>query len=174
MTAFFRRQITDYVEYHRDPRNCAAHVFGIIFLFLAAILPLTLWPISIFGVHGTLASVMVLPVLIYWLTLDAALGMAIVVAAVLLLATAGVMVDNLSSSAIWKATAVLLVTGVALQIVGHRVFERRQPALLDNPSHLLLGPMFVMAKLFIALGFRGDLAAIIAPDAALRPYPSDS
>jgi uncharacterized membrane protein YGL010W len=35
--------------------------------------------------------------------------------------------------------------------------------LMDNPSHLLLGPMFVMAKLFIALGFRADLAAIIAP-----------
>jgi uncharacterized membrane protein YGL010W len=52
---------------------------------------------------------------------------------------------------------------VASQIIGHQVFERRQPALIDNPSHLLLGPMFVMAKLFIALGFRGDLAAIIAP-----------
>jgi uncharacterized membrane protein YGL010W len=41
------------------------------------------------------------------------------------------------------------------------VFERRQPALVDNPSHLLLGPMFVMAKLLIALGFRRDLAIII-------------
>ena len=37
----------------------------------------------------------------------------------------------------------------------------RQPALVDNPTHLLLGPMFVMAKLFIALGFRRDLAIII-------------
>jgi uncharacterized membrane protein YGL010W len=51
--------------------------------------------------------------------------------------------------------------GIGSQIIGHRVFERRQPALVDNPSHLLLGPMFVMAKLFIALGFRRDLAAII-------------
>jgi uncharacterized membrane protein YGL010W len=33
--------------------------------------------------------------------------------------------------------------------------------LVDNPTHLLLGPMFVMAKLFIALGFRRDLATII-------------
>jgi uncharacterized membrane protein YGL010W len=41
------------------------------------------------------------------------------------------------------------------------VFEGRQPALVDNPTHLLLGPMFVMAKLFIALGFRRDLATII-------------
>jgi uncharacterized membrane protein YGL010W len=63
----------------------------------------------------------------------------------------------------------LIVIGVASQVVGHRLFERRQPALVDNPSHLLLGPMFVMAKLFIALGFRDDLAAIIGP--AARPTP---
>jgi uncharacterized membrane protein YGL010W len=41
---------------------------------------------------------------------------------------------------------------------------------------LLLGPMFVMAKLFIALGFRRDLAAVIqqAPSTTPRgssPYP---
>ena len=61
----------------------------------------------------------------------------------------------------WSLTAILIVVGVASQIIGHRVFERRQPALVDNPTHLLLGPMFVMAKLFIALGFRRDLAVII-------------
>jgi uncharacterized membrane protein YGL010W len=53
------------------------------------------------------------------------------------------------------------VIGIASQIIGHRVFERRQPALVDNPAHLLIGPMFVMAKLFVALGFRRDLAIII-------------
>ena len=52
---------------------------------------------------------------------------------------------------------------VAAQIVGHRVFEERQPSMVDHPAHFLLGPMFVMAKLFIALGFRRDLAAILAP-----------
>jgi uncharacterized membrane protein YGL010W len=67
----------------------------------------------------------------------------------------------------WSMFAVLTVLGVAAQIVGHQVFERRQPALVDNPSHLLLGPMFVMAKLFIALGFRPDLAAIIAPTSSV-------
>jgi uncharacterized membrane protein YGL010W len=50
-----------------------------------------------------------------------------------------------------------------VQIIGHQVFEGRKPALLDNPPHLLLGPMFVMAKLFIALGFRNDLAVVIQP-----------
>jgi uncharacterized membrane protein YGL010W len=43
------------------------------------------------------------------------------------------------------------------------VFELRKPSMADHPAHFLLGPMFVMAKLFVALGFRDDLAAIIGP-----------
>src|SRR6201997_4644186 len=96
MAGFFRRQLADYVEYHRDPWNCAAHVFGIISLFLAAILPLTLWPISALGGKTSLAVVMALPVLIYWLALDAAVGLAIAVAATLLLSTAAMIVANAS------------------------------------------------------------------------------
>jgi uncharacterized membrane protein YGL010W len=163
MTGYFRRQLADYVEYHRDPWNCILHVFGIVLLFLAAVLPLTMWPISVLGVQTTIATLAVLPVLTYWLVLDAVLGIAIAGAACLLLWTAGMIVDQASSIGIWITTAVLIIIGVALQIIGHRAFERRQPALVDNPSHLLLGPMFVMAKLFVALGLRDDLAAIIGP-----------
>ena len=161
MNAFFKRQLTDYVEYHRDPWNCALHVLGILTLFLAAVLPLSMWPVRSLGEHATMAPIMVLPVLIYWLLLDAALGTAILGAAVLLLATAALIVSHASSTTVWSITAIFIVIGVGFQVVGHRVFENRQPALVDNPSHLLLGPMFVMAKLFIALGFRRDLAAII-------------
>ena len=163
MNSYFRRQLTDYVEYHRDWWNGVMHVFGIIFLFLAAILPLNFWSVDVFGVHTTMATIMVLPVLIYWLLLDVGLGIGIVGAAVLLLSAAALIVSNVSVATVWSISAVLIVVGVTSQIVGHRVFERRQPALLDNPTHLLLGPMFVMAKLFMALGFRHDLALIIQP-----------
>ena len=154
MSAHFNRQLADYVEYHRDPRNCALHIFGIIFLFLAAVLPLSLWPVHAFGVQISIAAILVLPALLYWLLLDFGIGIAIVGAAFLLLATAGMIVNYASVAAVWTVTAVLIVIGVSFQIIGHRVFERRQPALVDNPSHLLLGPMFVMAKLYIALGLR--------------------
>ena len=161
MNAFFKRQLADYVEYHRDPWNCAMHVFGIISLFLAAVLPLSLWPVHALGAHTTMAPIMVLSVLIYWLLLDAALGTAILAAAVMLLSAAAIIVNYASSVTVWSITAILIVLGVSFQVVGHRIFERRQPALVDNPTHLLLGPIFVMAKLFIALGFRHDLAVII-------------
>ena len=130
------------------------HVFGILFLFLAAVLPLSLWSVPMFGGQLRVAAIAVVPVLIYWFLLDAALGTAIIGAAVLLLLAAATIVNHVSLAGVWSISAVLIVIGVVSQIVGHRVFERRQPALVDNPTHLLLGPMFVMAKLFIALGFQ--------------------
>jgi uncharacterized membrane protein YGL010W len=170
MNGYFRRKLADYVEYHRDPWNCAMHVFGIIFLFLAAVLPLSLWPVRAFGAYGTAATIMVLPVLFYWLLLDAALGIAIVGAAVLLLSVATLIADHASIAVVWSISIVLMAIGLIMQVVGHQLFEHRQPALFDNPSHLLLGPMFVMAKLFVALGFRRDLAAIIQPVAGVSLY----
>jgi uncharacterized membrane protein YGL010W len=172
MNAFFKRQLTDYVEYHRDPWNCAMHVFGILSLFTAAVLPLSMWQIHALGI--TLAPIMVLPVLIYWLLLDAALGAAILAVAVVLLSSAAFTVNHFGPAAVWSITAILIVIGVGFQVVGHRVFERRQPALVDNPTHLLLGPMFVMAKLFIAFGFRHDLAAILDRAPPRPPHGSTS
>jgi uncharacterized membrane protein YGL010W len=167
MTAYLQRQLADYVEYHRDPWNCAMHIVGILLLFLGATLPLSMWPVSLLGVQTTIAVLLALPVLIYWLVLDFALGLAIAGVAILLLSTATAIINHASITGVWITTAVLIVAGVASQIVGHRVFEQRQPALVDNPTHLLLGPIFVMAKLFIALGFRHDLAAIIGPTAPI-------
>ncbi len=163
MTAYFRRQLVDYVEYHRDPWNCWAHVFGIIFLFLGTVLPLTMWPLPGFGGHVTWAMLLALPVLIYWLALDPVLGLAILCSAIVLLSVAATIVASVSVPGIWVLTVVLIAIGVTAQVVGHKIFEQRKPSMADHPAHFLLGPPFVMAKLFIALGFRHDLAAIIGP-----------
>jgi uncharacterized membrane protein YGL010W len=163
MSDLFRRQLIDYVEYHRDPLNGLMHVVGIVCLFLAAVLPLSLWHIDAFGVGIRLSLVMAVPVLIYWLLLDVALGTAILGAAVLLLSFATFIVEHVGTTTMWSIFAALVVVGVSAQAIGHQVFERRKPSLVDNPTHLLLGPPFVMAKLFITLGFRRDLAAIITP-----------
>jgi uncharacterized membrane protein YGL010W len=161
MSAFLRRQLTDYVEYHRDPMNCALHVVGIVILFLGAVLPLSLLPVTVFGLQVNLGILLAIPVLIYWILLDIPIGLAIAGSAALLLFTAATIANHASLIAVWVISIVLIVIGVAMQIIGHQVFERRQPALVDNPTHLLLGPVFVMAKLFISLGFRDDLAAVI-------------
>jgi uncharacterized membrane protein YGL010W len=169
MNAFFKRQLADYVEYHRNPWNGAMHVLGILTLFFAAILPLNLVPVQVLGVPTTLAPILALPVLIYWLLLDVALGTAILCFAVALFAAATFVVHHASTAMVWSITLPLIAVGIAFQVIGHRVFEQRQPALVDNPSHFLLGPMFVTAKLFIVLGLRRDLAAIIQSDPQNQP-----
>lgn len=168
MGGYFQRQLADYVEYHRDSWNCAMHVVGILLLFTGAVLPLTLVSLPLFGLNVSLAVIMAFPVLLYWLLLDTGLGIGILAAAVVLLSVATAIGSQVSTAIMWSIFAVLIVLGVASQIVGHRVFEERQPSMVDHPAHFLLGPMFVMAKLFISLGFRRDLAAIIAP------LPTDS
>ena len=139
------------------------HVVGILLLFTGATLPLTRVAFPVFGVEVSLAVILALPVLAYWLMLDTGVGLGILASMIVLLSVATAIGNQVSTAMMWSIFAVLIGLGVASQIVGHRVFEERQPSMVDHPSHFLLGPMFVMAKLFIALGFRRDLAAILAP-----------
>ena len=53
------------------------HVVGIVLLFLAAVLPISAWSITVFGIQTSVATIAVVPVLIYWFLLDFALGAAI-------------------------------------------------------------------------------------------------
>ena len=161
MNSYFRRQLADYADYHRDGLNRWMHIIGNPILALAAFLPFSLLHVTVFGVHVNAAVLLVIPALILWMAFDLGIGLAIVVSAIPLLIAAAVIADNVSVGWVWIITALLTVIGWAMQIVGHQVFERRKPALLDNPTHMLMSPMYVFAKLYIALGFRPDLAAVL-------------
>jgi uncharacterized membrane protein YGL010W len=178
MNGYFKRELVDYLKSHRDPRNSVMHVIGIPLLFLGAVLPFSALTIHIFGFEISAAAIAVAPIMICWLVLDNGLGVGILVAAALLIAVATIISNHSSTLGMWSITGVLIVVGLAAQAVGHHAFEGRRPALLDHPPHMLFGPMFLMAKLFIALGFRHDLAAIIqsVPQQAQRDasfYPGE-
>src|SRR5260364_359816 len=117
MNAMFRRQMVDYVEYHRDPRNGLMHVLGIVLLFLGAVLPLSLWHFDAFGIRISLGAVLALPVLLYWLLLDAALGAGILAFAVLFLSVAMMIADHVHGPALWALFAALVILGLVSQAV---------------------------------------------------------
>jgi uncharacterized membrane protein YGL010W len=52
------------------------------------------------------------------------------------------------------AVASAFVAGWILQIVGHAVFEKNRPALLQNAVHLLIGPLYLLNR----------LAAVVPPE----------
>ena len=53
---------------------------------------------------------------------------------------------------LWAALAVL-VTGWIAQFIGHRI-EGRRPGFLSGPGYLLIGPLWVLAKLYRRLGWK--------------------
>jgi uncharacterized membrane protein YGL010W len=169
MTGFFRREIAAYAAYHRDERNALTHIFGIPIIFVSVVLPLDPWTVGAFGMQTSAANILVAAVLVVWLLLDAGVGLALVAATVVLMLIAAAIVGSVGTFAVWLIAAVLFAGGWALQILGHAKYEHRRPALLDNPVHLLIGPMFIMAKLLVALGLRPDLDAIIAHSAPGEP-----
>lgn len=161
MRGIFQRQLAEYAQYHRDQRNCLMHIIGNPILFVAAVLPLSLLSVTVFGVQISAAALLVIPALVLWISWDIGLGLAIVAAAIPLLLIATIIANHVSVTAVWTITALMTVIGWALQIVGHQFFEQRRPALLDNPIHMLISPMYLFAKLFVAIGFRRDLAPLL-------------
>jgi uncharacterized membrane protein YGL010W len=159
VTNYCRRQLALYAQYHRDPRNCATHYIGIPAIFLAILLPLALWPISVAGWHTTLAAILVVPAVLGWIALDAVIGVAMLIVIVPLLLLAEWIARTGGPMITWTVAAVLFAIGWALQIVGHARFERRRPALVDNLFQMFIGPMFMTAKILVGLGLRSDLAA---------------
>jgi uncharacterized membrane protein YGL010W len=161
MTDYFQRQLVHYAAAHRDHVNGVMHIIGNPIIFIGVVLPLCLLPITLFGVQTSLAPVLVIPALLLWTVWDVALGLAIVVAAIPLLLIAGLIASSVSIAWLWIIAVALFGVGWALQIVGHQVFEGKRPTLLDSPVQMLISPMYMFAKLFIALGLRPDLAAIL-------------
>jgi len=161
MRQLFHRQLAAYAQYHRDPHNCATHFVGIPLLFLAVLLPLEAVRVRI-GHHGMPLSVLLtMPAMIGWLALDLGVGAAL---SLLLcpLFVAAALIDSHGIAVMWSATAILFIVGWFFQLLGHAVFEGRKPAFMDDLSHTLIGPMFVVAKLLVALGLRRDLGSHLA------------
>jgi uncharacterized membrane protein YGL010W len=161
MQHIFRRQIARYAEYHRDPRNGAAHLIGIPLLFVATLVPLALWRVPMGGIEISIGSLLLVPAVMLWLALDVGVGLAMLIAIVPLAVAAEWIARSTGSVGAWSVALLLLLAGAACLFVGHAVFERRKPALADDLAQMFIGPMFVTAQVLVALGLRRDLAPLL-------------
>jgi uncharacterized membrane protein YGL010W len=160
MRDLFHRQLAAYAQYHRDPHNCATHFVGIPMLFLAVILPLEALRVPILHHEIPLSVLLTMPAIAGWLALDLGVGAALSLSLCPLFVAAE-LIDKHGPVLMWSTTAVLFVVGWFFQLLGHAVFEGRKPAFVDDLSHTLTGPMFVVAKLLVGLGLRRELAPVL-------------
>jgi len=157
--SFFAQQLATYAAYHRDARNRATHFIGIPAIVFSLLVPLALWPLSLFGLDASAAWVVAILAVAGWIALDVTIGLAMAVVMLPLLLIAE-WVAGFGSATAWIVFAVFFVGGWIFQLVGH-AWEGRRPALADNLFQAFIGPMFIMAEALMALGLKQDLKAVI-------------
>ncbi|MBV8750872.1 MAG: DUF962 domain-containing protein, partial [Candidatus Eremiobacteraeota bacterium] len=144
----------DYGAYHRDRRNLICHEIGIPLIVLAIIALLRLIPGEIPVLHLTVAGLLLLATIMYYIVAFSKLGARRAGTRTrtwpfwpAYIASAGLMVLYLVAGYVtWPLAIGLFVVGWVFQFVGH-YFEGKSPAFLTNLLHLLVGPVWVASHL---------------------------
>lgn len=160
----FQSQLATYVAYHRDARNRATHFVGVPAIVFATLLALAQFDVVVAGQSFSLALAALAAFWTLWFVLDMGVGAAMGLFLVPAWLAAEWLADGFGPGVNWTIFGVAFVGGWAFQLVGH-VYEGRRPALVDNLFQALIGPMFLVAEIFIALGLRSDLKAALDPQA---------
>ena len=139
MTPALRAHFNDYAAFHGTPGNKACHYVGIPLIVLTLFALLSEVPLfAVGGFTVTLAEVLLALATLYYLTLDPVLAvMMAAVSAALLVAGRHIPVS---------LAVGLFLLGWVFQFVGHYVYEKRAPAFYRNAAHLLVGPLWILAK----------------------------
>jgi uncharacterized membrane protein YGL010W len=143
MSPVLKAHFADYAAFHGTPGNQACHYVGIPLIVVSGFAMLSAVPLFTVGSFTvTLAEALVLAATAYYVTLDAVL-------AALMLAVSAVLLVVGRQIPMGIAVA-LFVVGWIFQFIGHYVYEKRAPAFYRNLAHLLVGPLWILAK---ATGF---------------------
>ena len=148
-------QMSVYAAYHQDGRNKTTHFVGVPAIVLSLFIPLAWIRLEIGGVTLTAAMIFAAAVLIYYFVLDVPLAAAMLVLNAVLIFI-GHKIADLGAAQGWAWFGVLFIGGWIVQLVGH-VFEGRKPALADNLFQIFVAPIFLVAEVFFALGYKPEL-----------------
>jgi uncharacterized membrane protein YGL010W len=139
MSPVLAAHFTDYAAFHGTPGNKACHYVGIPLIVVSLFALLSAVPLfTVGGFTVTLAEVVLLATTVYYVRLDP------ILAALMLAASAAAIVIG-RFVPIGVAVALFLV-GWIFQFIGHYVYEKRAPAFYRNLAHLLVGPLWILAK----------------------------
>jgi uncharacterized membrane protein YGL010W len=139
MSPVLQAHFSDYSSFHRTPGNQACHYVGIPLIVLSLLALLARVPLfEAGGFTVTAAELVLLGATLFYLRLDAVLAVMMLAASVLL-AAAGRLIPV-------SAAVGLFVLGWVFQFVGHYVYEKKSPAFYRNFAHLLVGPLWILAK----------------------------
>ena len=160
--------MVQYAHYHRDRRNIATHLVGIPLIFTAIAMWLVFPLGRQWGAYGITGAWLMWAVTSFWYITrgQPLLGVATALVNGLLVALAHTLVQQAGGWGLagWQLGVALFVVGWVFQFVGH-YFEGRKPAFVDDMVGLLVGPMFVVGEVLMALGLLRALHQTVEAEA---------
>ena len=151
--------LSQYADYHRDPRNIHTHFVGVPMIMFAVVVLLSRPAWMAGELPVTPALFCALASCIFYFRLDARFGLAMAALLAAMLAVAQWVAAQ--GLAMWLATGIgMFLVGWVIQFVGH-YYEGRKPAFVDDLVGLIVGPLFVVAEWAFALGLRKEVQAAI-------------
>ncbi|CAI4039258.1 hypothetical protein SMKI_07G2390 [Saccharomyces mikatae IFO 1815] len=157
-----RSQLGFYKFYHNNPKNVFIHsIFVPTILFSSCCM---LHRVTIY--HGiSLTALLSVFFFLFYCLLYLPTGL---LAGLLLLLLNLALVDHRIHLS-FKQEVSLFVIGWIFQFIGHGVFEKKRPALIDNVvQSLVLAPYFIMFEFLFKLGFMPQLKATLEHDLEIK------
>lgn len=148
------RWLGNYAEDHRNGTNQFIHWICVPLIVWTVIALLWVLPVpTMFARPGLWAGLAAVGAVAYYLRLSPALGVAMLVFLVALMALTHWFHVRLGASTLmWSAIGVFVVAWIA-QFIGHQI-EGKRPSFLTDLAYLLIGPLWLMSKLFRRAGLR--------------------
>ena len=143
-------QLSTYKSVHLDANNIKTHFIGI---------PTIIWSIFVWfsmlrfsigetSIEFTFGYAFAAVVLVYYVMLHLGLAVGMVLFIIPVMYSADLVAQMPYGG--WIALGVFIF-GWILQLVGHK-YEKAKPAFIDDLNQMLIGPLFLMAEIFFALG----------------------
>ena len=151
-------QLSTYKSVHLNVKNISTHFVGIplIIWSIAAILTSVSFELVVVetAIRFTLATIVSILVLFYYLVLSPVLALwaLLLFGPLIYSAHFTIALDYQYSLAIG-----VFIVGWILQFIGH-AYEKAKPAFIDDLNQLFIGPLFLIAEVYFALGFNQALA----------------
>lgn len=136
LLSYFR----EYEKVHQNAQNKLTHYFGIPLIVIgifALLRKITLFNMG--DASFSAAELLLVSASAWYLYLDWRISVPYI------LTLAGL--DFLAVPMGVQTGFVLFVLGWAFQLVGHKFFEKKSPAFTDNFLHLLIGPLWIFARM---------------------------
>lgn len=133
--------LAHYGESHTHPTNELIHYLAVP-LIVFSLIGVLHW------IHPTLALVAIAASIVYYARLSTVFMIVMALASALMLYVAGLL-----GTALLPVSIGIFVVSWIFQLIGHKI-EGKKPSFLEDLQYLLVGPLFVLSRLFLRLGIK--------------------